>query len=68
MNFKDQLFQSSPLFFTNNILQFSYKIALENILLICKSTNRQVPPLFCKFEKTYMDMKLADLSLTSLTF
>ena len=46
MNFKDQLFHSSSLFSKNNILKFSYKITLENILFINKSINRQVPPTF----------------------
>ena len=54
INFKDQLFHSSPLFSENNILKFSDKITLENILSINllslkytvnKSINRQVPPL-----------------------
>ena len=46
MNFKDQLFHSSPLFSENNILKFIDKITLENILLVNKSINRQVPPIF----------------------
>ena len=46
MNFKDQLFHSSPLFSSNNILKFGNKIALENILFISKSINRQVPSIF----------------------
>ena len=46
MNFKDQLFHSSPLFSSNNILEFGNKIALENILFISKSVNRQVPSIF----------------------
>ena len=46
MNFKDQLFHSSPLFSENNILKFIDKIALENILFVNKSINRQAPPIF----------------------
>ena len=46
MNFKYQLFHSSPLFSENNILKFNDKIALENLLFVNKSINRQVPPMF----------------------
>ena len=46
MNLKDQLFHSSPLFSENNILKFTDKITLENILFVNKSINRQVPPIF----------------------
>ena len=46
MNFKDQLFYSSPLFSENNILKFIDKITLENILFINKSINRQMSPIF----------------------
>ena len=46
MNFKDQLFHSSPLFSENNILKFIDKITLVNILFVNKSINRQVPPIF----------------------
>ena len=46
MNFKDQLFHSSPLFSENNILKFIDKITSENILFANKSINRQVPPIF----------------------
>ena len=46
MNFKDQLFHSSPRFSSNNILKFDDKITLENILFISKSINRQVPSIF----------------------
>ena len=46
MNFKDQLFQSSPLFSENNILKFIDEITLENILFVNKSINRQMPPIF----------------------
>ena len=42
MNFKDQLFHSSPFFSENNILKFGDKITLENILFVNKSINRQV--------------------------
>ena len=46
MNFKDQLFHSSPLFSENNILKFTDNITLENILFVNKSVNRHVPPIF----------------------
>ena len=46
MNFKDQLFHSSPLFSQNNILKFIDKITLENKLFVNKPINRQVPPIF----------------------
>ena len=46
MNFKDQLFHSSPLFSSNNILKFGDKIALENIIFVSKSVSRQVPSIF----------------------
>ena len=46
MKFKDQLFHSSSLFSSNNILKFGDKITLENILFISKSINRQVPSIF----------------------
>ena len=46
MNFKDQFFNSGPLFSLNNILKFVDKIILENILFISKSINRQVPSIF----------------------
>ena len=45
MNFKSQLFHSSPLFFENNILKFIDKITLENIRFVNKSINRQMPPV-----------------------
>ena len=47
MNFKGQLFHSSPLFFENNILKFIDKITLENIRFVNKSINRQMPPVLC---------------------
>ena len=46
MNFNDQLFHSSALFSSNNILKFGDKITLQNILFISKSINRQVPSIF----------------------
>ena len=46
MNFKDQLFQSSPLFFSNNILKLGDKITLGNILFVSKCINRQVLSIF----------------------
>ena len=46
MNFKDQLFHSSPLFSSSNILKFGDKITLENIRFISRSINRQVHSIF----------------------
>ena len=71
MNFKDQLFHSSPLFSSNNILKFGDKITLENILFVSKSINRQVPSTFndwLHFQETYIGMKLAGQQLTILIF
>ena len=64
MNFKDQLFHSSPLFSENNILKFIDKITLENILLVNRSINRQVHPIFMislHFQGICTDTKLAGL-------
>ena len=46
MNFKNQLFHSSPLFSENNTLKITDKITLKSILFINKSINRQAPPIF----------------------
>ena len=46
MNFTDQLFHSSLLFPSNNILKFGDKITLENIISVSKSINRHVPSAF----------------------
>ena len=46
MNFKNQLFHSSPLFSPNNIMKFGGKITLVNILFVSKSISRQVPSIF----------------------
>ena len=46
LNFKDQLFHSSPHSSSSNILKFGDKMTLENILFACKSINRQVPSIF----------------------
>ena len=64
MNFKDQLFHSSPLFSESNISKFIDKITLENILFVNKSINRQVPPYFMiglHFQGLCTDKKLAGL-------
>ena len=45
MNFKDQLFHSSPLFSSNNVFKFGNEITLENIIFVSKSINRQVPSI-----------------------
>ena len=46
MNFRDQLFHSSPFFSSNNILKFGDKITLENIIFISKSMNGHVPSIY----------------------
>ena len=46
MNFKDQLFHSSPFFSSNNILKFGGEITLENIIFVSKSIKRQVTSKF----------------------
>ena len=46
MNFKEQLFHSSPLFSENNILKFSHKIALENMLFVNKQLIDKCLPYF----------------------
>ena len=46
INFRNQLFHSSPLFSSNNILKFGDKITLENILFVSKSINRKVSSTF----------------------
>ena len=64
MNFKDQLFHSSPIFSTNNIFKFGDKITLENIIFVSKSIKRQVPSIFYEwftFSGNYIGMKLAGL-------
>ena len=37
-----KLFQSSPLFFKNNILKFGDKITVENVLFINQSINQSI--------------------------
>ena len=49
MDFKDQLFHSSPILSENNILKFGDKTTLENILFVNKSIKRKVPPMFYDF-------------------
>ena len=64
MNFKNQLFHSSPLFSENRILKFIDKVTLENILFVNKSINRQVSLIFYdwfKFQEICTDTKLAGL-------
>ena len=46
MNFRDQLFNSSPRFSENNILKLGDKITLKNILFVNNSINRHVPSIF----------------------
>ena len=46
MNLKDQLFYSSPLFSSDNILKFVDKITLENIIFVSKFIRKQVPFTF----------------------
>ena len=46
INFIDQLSDSIPLFFSNNILKFGDKIPSENIIFVSESISRQVPSMF----------------------
>ena len=62
MNFKDQLFQSSPLFSSNNILKVGDKITLENILSsVNLSTGKSFLYLMIGLhsQETYIGMKRA---------
>ena len=59
MNFKDQLFQSSLRFFSNNILKFGDKIILEDILFVSKSVKGKYFMIGLYFQETYRGMKLA---------
>ena len=71
INFRDQLFHSSPLFSSNNILKFGDKITLENILFVSKSINRKVSSTLMiglHFQKRYIGMKLGGQQLTILIF
>ena len=75
MNFKDQLFHSSPLFSICNIFTFGNKILLENIIFVSKSISRQIYHtsllyfmIGLYFQETYIGMKLAGLQLTILIF
>ena len=64
MNFKNQLFHSSPLFSENNILKFIDKTTLKNILFVNESINIQVSPIFMiglHFQGICNDTKLARL-------
>ena len=51
-----QLFHSSPLSSSNNILKYDDKITLENILFISKSINRQVPSMLYDWFKFSGDL------------
>ena len=71
MNFKDQLFHSSPLFSSNNILKFGDKITLENIFSsVNLSTDKSLLYLMIDLhsQETYIAMKLAGWQLTILIF
>ena len=46
MNFKDQLFHSSPLFSSKNILKIGDRITLHNIIFICNFISRQDPSVY----------------------
>ena len=46
MNFKDQLFHSSPLFSSKNILKIGDRTTLHNILFVCNSISRQDPSVY----------------------
>ena len=63
MNFKDQLFHSSPFFFSNNIFKFGDKITLENIILSVNPLTGKSLLYFMiglHFQEIYVD-KLAGL-------
>ena len=66
MNFKDQLFHSSPRISENYILKFIENITFENILFVNKWINREVPPIFYDWFTFSRDLyeKLARLYLT----
>ena len=51
-NLIGQLLDSDPLFCTNNILKFSNKISLENIVFVNKSINGQIPISALFFRKS----------------
>ena len=71
MNFKDQLFHSSPLFSSNNILKFGDKITLENIFSsVNLSTDKSLLYLMIDLhsQETYIAMKLAGWQLSILIF
>ena len=71
INFKEQLFHSSPLFSSNNVLKFGEKITLGKIIFVSKSINTQVCSIFndwFTFSGNYIGMKLAGRQLTILIF
>ena len=71
MNFKDQLFHSSPLFSSNIILKFGDKITLENIFSsVNLSAEKSLLYLMIDLlsQETYIGMKLAGWQLTILIF
>ena len=67
MNFKDQLFHSSPLLSENNIFQFYDKITLENIVFIHKSIDRQVPSIFYDWFTFSGDLQIRNLLVYNWT-
>ena len=67
MNFKDQLFHSSPLLSENNIFQFYDKITLENIVFIHKSIDRQAPPIFYDWFTFSGDLQIRNLLVCNST-
>ena len=70
MNFKDQLFHSSPVFSSNNICKICDRIKSGNILFVSKSSCK-CPQYFMiglHFQETYIGMKFACLYLTILIF
>ena len=71
INFKDQLYDSSPLFSENSILKFGDNFVLEYIFYVNKSINRQVSPVFrigLHFQKIFIDAAFSGLWMTISTF
>ena len=56
MNFQSRDCQSSPLLKYNHILKLKDKILIENILLINKSFNNLLPPIFKSWSTFFSDV------------
>ena len=64
MNFKRQLFYSSPLFFVNNNLKFNEKLKLENILSVANQLPDKCFTLSAfglHFQEICIDMQLVGM-------